>query len=311
MTERPAAAVPSSSTSEPEIERLLTEALVPASPPPSAAAAEAEAAALTAFRAARDSGALDARPRPSDDWRPRGAATPSRLPLRTYVGAALAGLSLSGVAVASTPLPAEADQSSGKPAPVGDTPSPGSASLPGPRPSAAPVRRPAPPSPPAAPGPATVREAAPEPGHADGFTSLCRKHPRHRATEAADPSHNSAAWQRLAAEAGGESLIDAYCARALAKEKPGRGATPPAPSRGGKKNPAGPASRPAKGASAGAKGVPNRPERDHVPGAEPYAKDGSRENRPAPKGGDAAAERSGTRPADENVPMTAGHMPAK
>lgn len=319
MTERPAA-VPSSA-SDPGIERLLTEALVPASPPSSAAAseaeaaearaAEAEAAALMAFRAARDSGALDARPRPSDDWRPRGAAASSRLSLRTYVGAALAGLSLSGVAVASTPLPAEADQSPEKPAPVGGTPSPGSASHAGPGPSATPVRRPAPPSPPAAPGPAAVPEPAREPVHADNFTSLCRKHLRHGSAEAAAPSHNSAAWQRLVAEAGGDSQIDTYCARALAKEKPREKATPPAASRGGKKAPAGPGSRPAKGAPAGAKGVSNRPERHQVPGAEPYAKDGAGEKRLTSNGKDPAAERSGTLPADENAPMAAGRMPAK
>ncbi|MEU7076021.1 hypothetical protein AB0B30_38515 [Streptomyces narbonensis] len=285
MTERPAAAVPSSA-SDPEIERLLTEALVPASPPTSAAAeaeADAEAAALTAFRAARDSGALDALPRPSDDWRPRGAATSSRLPLRTYLGAALAGLSLSGVAVASTPLPAEADQSSERPAPAGRTPSPGSTPVPGPRPSATPERRLAPPSPPAVPGPSTVREPAGEPGHVDGFTSLCRKHMRHQTAEAADPSHNSAAWRRLAAAAGGESRIDAYCTRALAKEKPSEKKPPR-----GKKDPAAPSSRPAKGASAGAKGASNRPEREHGPGA-----------------------RRGTPPADESTPMADGRMPAK
>ncbi|CAM5522283.1 hypothetical protein [Streptomyces narbonensis] len=271
MTERPAAAVPSSA-SDPGIERLLTEALVPASPPASAAAAEAEAAALTAFRAARDSGALDALPLPSDDWRPRDAATSSRLPLRTYLGAALAGLSLSGVAVASTPLPAEADQSSERPAPAGRTPSPGSTPVSGPRPSATPERRVAPPSPPAAPGPPTVREPAGEPGHVDGFTSLCRTHLRHHTAEAADPSHNSAAWQRLAAAAGGESRIDAYCTRALAKEKPPGAAMVPAPPRDGKRDPDGPAGRSAKGPSAGVADGSDRPERGHASRSEPYTK---------------------------------------
>ncbi|QPK44062.1 hypothetical protein H4W23_05175 [Streptomyces gardneri] len=281
MTERPAAALPSSAP-DPDVERLLTEALVPASPLSTAAAAEAEA--LMAFRAARDSGALDAPPRPSDDWRPRRAAASPRFPLRTYVGAALAGLSLSGVAVASTPLPAEADQSAGKPAPATRTPSPGSAPLPGTRPSSAPVPRPAPPSLPAASGHTTVRELPHEPGHADGYKSLCRKQLRHRAKDETDPSHNSAAWQRLAAEAGGDSLIDAYCARALAKGRLSEGTKPPAPPRGEKKDPGGPASRSANGPSAGGKGGSNRPEQGHASGSEPYAKDGSREYRLTPNG---------------------------
>ncbi|MFE7581919.1 hypothetical protein ACFU5Y_10165 [Streptomyces gardneri] len=283
MTERPAAALPSSAP-DPDVERLLTEALVPASPPSTAAAATAEAEALMAFRAARDSGALDAPPRPSDDWRPRRAAAASRLPLRTYVGAALAGLSLSGVAVASTPLPAEADQSSGTPAPSTRTPSPSSAPLPGPHPSSTPVPRPAPPSLPSASGHATVRELPHEPGHADGFKSLCRKQLRHGAKDETDPSHNSAAWQRLAAEAGGDSLIDAYCARALAKGRLSEGSKPPSPPRGGKKDPGGPASRSANGPSAGGKGGSNRSEQGHASGSEPYAKDGSRENRLTPNG---------------------------
>ncbi|WP_394431177.1 hypothetical protein [Streptomyces sp. SGAir0957] len=72
----------------------LAAAVVGAGPPD----ADAEQAALTAFRAARDAGALDARPRPGDDWRPR--RRPARWSLRAVVGTLVASVAVGGVAVA-------------------------------------------------------------------------------------------------------------------------------------------------------------------------------------------------------------------
>lgn len=72
----------------------LAAAVIGAGPPD----ADAEQAALTAFRAARDAGALDARPRPGDDWRPR--RRPARWSLRAVVGTLVASVAVGGVAVA-------------------------------------------------------------------------------------------------------------------------------------------------------------------------------------------------------------------
>ncbi|MFD4370530.1 hypothetical protein [Streptomyces sp. NPDC058486] len=198
MTERPAAAVPSSaSPSDPEIARFLGEALVPTAPSPAA-----EATALAAFRAARDSGALDAEPRPEDDWRPRTPARASRFTLRTWLAAALAGLSLSGVAAASAGLAPDTAPPPEKPPPAGATPSPA------PRPSL-PVARP---SAPAVPGHATSK-------------ARCQKHRHGRGPEKAEPSRADAPSCVPAPDK--EKHPPGSRAPRSAKEPPGRGGAEP------------------------------------------------------------------------------------
>ncbi|WP_353944347.1 hypothetical protein ABII15_23970 [Streptomyces sp. HUAS MG91] len=100
---------------------------------------DGEREALAAFRAARDTGALAAAPRPSDDWRPRRGR--SRWSARAAVGAVLASLTVGGVAVAgigsvaTTDEPRERSRPASTVAPVLPAPS----ATPAPRTSAAAV----------------------------------------------------------------------------------------------------------------------------------------------------------------------------
>jgi hypothetical protein len=72
----------------------LAAAVRPTGPDP-----DGERQARAAFRAARDTGALDARPRRRDDWRPRRRGV--RWSVRALVGALFASLAVGGVAVAA------------------------------------------------------------------------------------------------------------------------------------------------------------------------------------------------------------------
>ncbi|MFI7010146.1 hypothetical protein [Streptomyces sp. NPDC050145] len=105
----------------------LAAAVRPPEPDP-----EGERLARAAFRAARDAGALDARPRRRDDWRPRRRRT--RWSARAFLGAALASLAVGGVAVAGIGGPPDpgADRPAPRPAPTSTT-APGDAvTVPGP-----------------------------------------------------------------------------------------------------------------------------------------------------------------------------------
>ncbi|MFD5479590.1 hypothetical protein [Streptomyces hawaiiensis] len=159
--------------------------------------AEAEQRAVAAFRAARDAGALRARPRRRDDWRARERRHLGRS-LKTTLSVLLASLTLGGVAVAA----------------IGVAGSPGEGR------EDAPERPPAPSSAPRDPAGQPPREShspgtgsAPahpdRPGPAQDTEAHCRAYEkageRGKAMEAT-------AWQRLVAAAGGERNVTAYCA---------------------------------------------------------------------------------------------------
>ncbi|KQX57478.1 MULTISPECIES: hypothetical protein [unclassified Streptomyces] len=81
-----------------------------------------EAAALAAFRAARDAGLHGTRPtRRRDDWAPGGVRRIRRRSLRTTLAALLASVTLGGVAIAAVDLPRRFDD---EPASVPSTPVP-------------------------------------------------------------------------------------------------------------------------------------------------------------------------------------------
>ncbi|MBC9717158.1 hypothetical protein H9Y04_31980 [Streptomyces sp. TRM66268-LWL] len=165
----------------------------------------AQAAAVAAFRGARDAGAHRAvRTRRRDDWRPRTAAR--RHSWRVALGALLAGLTLGGAAFAVT----------------------------GGRPDPAP--EPTPPTTPAAPdrqsdggegegedGAGNGRHASTAPGRtpdqARSDEALCRS-----AGRVGGKALDAPARQRLAEAAGGRGHVQAYCARLLAEADRGRGA---------------------------------------------------------------------------------------
>ncbi|MFF3303007.1 hypothetical protein [Streptomyces sp. NPDC001741] len=160
--------------------------------------------ALTAFREAL--GATDGsgprRPRPRDDWRPVRDRRWARVPLRAALGAAVAGVTLGGVALAAgtgmLPGPAGTDGPERRPTrpPGVDAPRTPSAT----RPDGAPGSTGPGPSSPVPPEPGTRDAPAPD------QVALCR------ARGKGNGPNQGAAFRRLVEAAGGASAVDAYCA---------------------------------------------------------------------------------------------------
>ncbi|MGW7254157.1 hypothetical protein [Streptomyces sp. NPDC054834] len=188
--------------------RRHVEELLGAALRPHGVDAEAERRAAEAFRGARDAGALRARTRRRDDWRPRERRHVLRS-ARATVLMLLAGLTLGGVAVAAI----GAAGSSGE-AP-GGRPRPG-ASAGAPDRTAGRTQSPAPASPPSGP-------ASPErPATAKDTLAHCRAY-----EQVADHGKalEATAWQRLVAAAGGKANVASYCAGRIAAAT-GDGKTP-------------------------------------------------------------------------------------
>ncbi|WP_199549166.1 hypothetical protein [Streptomyces sp. N35] len=176
---------------------------------------DAQAAALAAFRAARDSGAHreGARTRRRDDWRPRTRAR--RIAWRAVLGTLIAGLTVGGVAVAVSGGPESGPE--------------GDASVPAATP-AAPQREPEIERdrsgiPDDLPEPGEERSARPSrPGDVRHEEALCRS-----LDKVGGKALDSAARQRLAESAGPRGDVRAYCARLLAEAEragtAGRGAS--------------------------------------------------------------------------------------
>ncbi|MFF4401302.1 hypothetical protein [Streptomyces sp. NPDC001480] len=161
--------------------------------------AEAERRAAEAFRDARDAGALRARTRRRDDWRPRERARVPRSARATLL-MLLASLTLGGVAVAAIGAAGSSTYESG------DRPRPDT-SAGAPDRTAGRTRSPAPAAPPS--GPAS-------PGHpatAKDTLAHCRAYER-----IADHGKalDATAWQRLVAAAGGRANVASYCAGRIA-----------------------------------------------------------------------------------------------
>ncbi|NGO81220.1 hypothetical protein G6045_36990 [Streptomyces sp. YC504] len=176
--------------------------------------ADGQAAALAAFRAARDSGAhrQGARTRRRDDWRPR---THARIAWRAVLGTLIAGLTVGGVAVAV----------SGGPGSGPDVDSSAPAATP-----AVPQREPESErdragTPDDLPEPGKERSARPSrPGDVRHEEALCRS-----LDKVGGKALDSAARQRLTEAAGPQGDVRAYCARLLAEAEragtAGRGAS--------------------------------------------------------------------------------------
>ncbi|MER7174558.1 hypothetical protein [Streptomyces mesophilus] len=183
---------------------------------------DAQAAALAAFRAARDSGAhrRGARTRRRDDWRPRTHAR--RIAWRAVLGTLIAGLTVGGVAVAVSGGPESG--------PDGD-PSAPAATPAVPRPAPEPeLERAGTPDDLTEPG--SERPVRPSrPGEVRREEALCRS-----LDKVGGKALDSAAQQRLAEAAGPREDVRAYCARLLAEAGQGGAAGQGTPT----KEPAGP-----------------------------------------------------------------------
>lgn len=117
------------------VDALLGEAVRPG-----ALDAEAQRRAVAAFRSARDEGGHRARTRRRDDWRPRMRRR-TLGSLRAAVGAAVAGVLLGGVAIASigtSRTPDDGPPASDRPSPPHSTPAAQRPTPPLPRPSPSP-----------------------------------------------------------------------------------------------------------------------------------------------------------------------------
>ncbi|MHB9856060.1 hypothetical protein ACSYGO_43410 [Streptomyces krungchingensis] len=152
---------------------------------------EAEQRAVTAFRAARDAGALTARTRRRDDW---GVGKEPRAgrPVRTTLAVLFAGLSLGGVAVTAvgsvgSPSHGTGDNQASKP-PTGASSVPDKNS--------------------------GTSGQADRPDTAQDTEAHCRAY-----QQVVGRGHalNSTAWQRLVTAAGGADKVAAYCAEQLAR----------------------------------------------------------------------------------------------
>lgn len=186
-------------TADGGLEALLAAAIRVAEPDPAA-----EQRAVAAFGAARDAGALTARPRGRDDWRPREARR-ARRSLRVTLSVAAAGLTLGGVAYAGIGAAGSgADSHSG-----------GSGAA---RPSAG-----------ARDGSAGARDGSAG-ATADTGAPSGSEHAEHPVTAQDTEAHcrayeqvkdhgkalDATAWRRLVDAAGGTANVEAYCADRLA-----------------------------------------------------------------------------------------------
>jgi hypothetical protein len=172
---------------------------------------DAEARALAAFRAARDSagvGRRSPRTRRRDDWRPRGRQRRPGRSLRAAVGALLASVALGGVAMASmgTLGTSSDDGPDERPRSQRTAPSAGAES------AAAPSS-----------GDTTTPDSSSAGGHgrdqaagAKKSKALCRAY-----LSAKNRGHvlDATAWRRLVDAAGGEASVKAYCDEQLASDK--------------------------------------------------------------------------------------------
>ncbi|WP_199822184.1 hypothetical protein [Streptomyces sp. NRRL S-37] len=154
--------------------------------------AGAEQRAVAAFLAAREAGALGARTRRRDDWRTRRGRL-GRHSLKATLSVLVAGLTLSGVAVAgigaagsSTDEPAEDVKGTHAPSPGTTGPSAGDSA-----------------------GLETGSGLPGRPGTAGDTEAHCRAYDRVRGRGGA---LDSTAWKRLVEAAGGAANVDAYCA---------------------------------------------------------------------------------------------------
>lgn len=160
--------------------------------------AGAEQRAVTAFLAARESGAHGARTRRRDDWRTRRSRS-GRHSLKATLSVLVAGLTLSGVAVAgigvtdsSTDGPAEDGKGTHVPSSGATGPSTGGT---------------------AEPDAGRDRPDPERPGTARDTEAHCRAYEQVRGRGKA---LDSAVWKRLTRAAGGAAHVDAYCAGQLA-----------------------------------------------------------------------------------------------
>ncbi|WP_326609992.1 hypothetical protein OG949_08035 [Streptomyces scopuliridis] len=194
---------------EPSVEDILAAAVRAESP-----AQESQDQALAAFRAARDAGALTARTRRRDDWRPHRPRRFTARAWRATAGALLASLTLGGVAVATFGVPHVPD----RPAKSPESPPPSTASPPASSTGSG--------TPGQQTGESTPSSSAPAPSVSASPEDTPRgSPPRSRSTEVhcrnfekvtgRGNALNATAWQRLVQAAGGEEHVPAYCAALL------------------------------------------------------------------------------------------------
>ncbi|WP_329125031.1 hypothetical protein [Streptomyces sp. NBC_01465] len=166
--------------------------------------------ALAAFRAARDAGehAAPGRHRARDDWRPVRRRLPARTSLRAALGAAVATVTLGGVALAAG--------TGAIPDPFGRADDPGRKASSPQAPDASRTSSGAARS--QSPGGPTGSARTPS---GQSLEALCR------AQDNGNGKRKGKAFQRLAAAAGGANAVNAYCAGLLgtdatATPKPGK-----------------------------------------------------------------------------------------
>ncbi|MGW5640002.1 hypothetical protein [Streptomyces sp. NPDC003832] len=169
------------------------EALLAAAMRPAEVDAEGERRAVAAFRDARNAGALGARTRRRDDWRPRTRRRTVRS-LRATLSLVAGSLALGGVAFAAIGSTGSAPDSAG-----GRTAAPSAvASHPG-----------------AASASGTAGHGPDDrPGTAKDTEAKCRAY-EHKAGRG--NALEATAWQRLVEAAGGADRVAAYCAERLAE----------------------------------------------------------------------------------------------
>jgi hypothetical protein len=171
-----------------------------------------ERRAVAAFSAARDAGALTARPRGRDDWRPRQARR-SRRSLKVTLSVAVAGLTLGGVAYAGMGAGASGTHAGAHEG--GATPAAGAGDDGAPGVPAGDV--------------ASSGSTRPDrPGTARDTEAHCRAYER---VEDHGKALDATAWQRLVDAAGGPAKVEAYCADRLARAAQGQGTRTPGAAR--------------------------------------------------------------------------------
>ncbi|MFJ2948372.1 hypothetical protein ACIO8H_12125 [Streptomyces sp. NPDC087226] len=187
---------PGAATAGPDLEALLAAALIS-----EGVDAGAEQRAVAAFLAAREAGAQGARTRRRDDWRTRGGRL-GRRSLKATLSVLIAGLTLSGVAVAGIgaaggPSPDEpARDVSGTRAPSSGTATP------------------------SAGGSTAPETGSPRPGRpatAKDTEAHCRAYDR---VQGRGKALDSTVWERLVEAAGGAADVGAYCAERLETDAP-------------------------------------------------------------------------------------------
>ncbi|GAA2497570.1 hypothetical protein GCM10010406_37600 [Streptomyces thermolineatus] len=192
---------PSAESYSPELDALLAAAARPAPEDP-----RARERALTAFRAAREEGALRAPARPEDDWRP--GEKRGRRPFKVVLGAFTASVALGGAALAAGVVPEPFGRGE-EPAPaVGSAaglPSPDAGTGLPPRASSA-----APSGAPGTGGSSRAPDGRPTP--AEDEEARCRAY---ESVGGRGRALDSAAWQQLQQAAGGPDEVAEYCGELL------------------------------------------------------------------------------------------------